>query len=97
MKFYHYELSATREKIYNLGVEHCYIIASLRQINSELASKLNLPFSHKVLVRLDQLRLELRAYDAKEGLVREKNEVHANYNRELIAKIKQFFDYCPGC
>ncbi|KAF8946894.1 hypothetical protein BGZ47_011043 [Haplosporangium gracile] len=97
MKVYHFELSAAREQIYNLGLEHCDIISSLRQIDSDLASKLNLSFSHKMLMRLDQLRLELRAYDAKEGLVKEKNEVHANCNRELIAKIKQFFDYYPGC
>ncbi|KAK3833099.1 MAG: hypothetical protein JOS17DRAFT_789800 [Linnemannia elongata] len=94
---HHFRLSSVREKIYNLGAEHCDLIESLRQVDYDLALKLNRSFFHNMLMRLEQLRVELSIYDAKDRAVKEKNAVHASYNRELVTKIKHFFDYYPGC
>lgn len=62
-----------------------------------MALELNCAFFHCMLMRLQQIRVELLLYDSKERTVTERNAVHANYNRELVTKIKRFFDYYPGC
>lgn len=86
-----------REQIYNLGVEHCDLIASLRQVDYDLALKLNCSFFHNMLIRLEQLRVELCVYDAKKRTAKVRNAPHTSYNRELVTKTKRFIDYYPGC
>ncbi|KAF9333864.1 hypothetical protein BGZ91_011087 [Linnemannia elongata] len=54
---HHYNLSSFREKIYDLGVKHCDVIASLRKVDFDLALELNRAFFHSMLMRLKQIRV----------------------------------------
>ncbi|KAH7028732.1 hypothetical protein BKA57DRAFT_511460 [Linnemannia elongata] len=54
---HHYNLSSVREKIYDLGVKHCDVIASLRKVDFDLALELNRAYFHSMLMRLKQIRV----------------------------------------
>ncbi|KAF9156234.1 hypothetical protein BG015_006637 [Linnemannia schmuckeri] len=89
-------LHVIRKQIYEHAVRQGELIDDLRLIDPRLAKELNFPIMQVMLLRMDQLRREVRGYSAQEGEVLERNMVHSNNNCELIAKITHNFNFAAG-
>lgn len=93
---YRVRLFDIRKNIYNLAIDHGFLIGYLRADNEHLATVYNLPVYHAMLRRLEQLHYEERAYSMELGEVGAWKMSHIENTRYLIKKIIQYLEYYPN-
>ncbi|KAG0317498.1 hypothetical protein BGZ97_005251 [Linnemannia gamsii] len=93
---YRARLFDIRKKIYNLAIDHGFLIGYLRADDEHLATVHNLPVYHAMLKRLEQLHREERAYLLELGATGAWNKYHIENTCYLIKKVMQYLEYYPN-
>ncbi|KAF9536640.1 hypothetical protein EC957_010253 [Mortierella hygrophila] len=80
-----------RQQIYYIALEHHVLIQILRQLDINMATVRSLAVSNKMVERLEQLRLEERAYLANTDALRAGNQPNLQNTSSLIKKVVDYF------
>ncbi|KAF9139157.1 hypothetical protein BGX30_008309 [Mortierella sp. GBA39] len=80
-----------RQQIYYTALEHHILIQVLRQLDINIATVHSLAVSNKMVERLEQLRLEERAYLADTDALRAGNQPNLQNTSHLIKKVVDYF------